>query len=207
MPAPIAHTFFAHRAFQRRLPGINLRAFIVGTHLPDARNVSGHPREHTHRTDVTFEDVLIAGDVFSMGFALHSYVDALHWRVFHDLGLTEKYYETRAISMAWKSVEDELLYTRIIDIGTVASFFEDILEDELLYGIEESHIEMWHDNLRRYFAEASHTERTRQRLEALGLEQGSHGEIVQHMDRFREDQAFPQHIEKVIAAFDEAIAV
>ncbi len=205
--APIGHTFFAHRAFQKRLPGINLRAFIVGTHLPDIRTLSGHPREHTHSYFLDFESVLSAEDHFEMGYRLHSFVDALHWQVFTDHGKEDYFYGDRVIATAWKIVEDEILHPRVPEMKPVILFFEDILEDELRYGIEEAHIDTWHSYMRDYLRQRPTPDMTIRRLQALGVVDDKAEAIAVRAEKFRKDADLPRYIDEVISRFDAALVV
>ena len=207
MPGPIAHTFYAHRAFQLRFPGINLRAFLIGTHLPDIRNLSGHPREHTHRRDITMAEVAEAHDVFEMGYRLHSYVDALHWRVLRDAGVTHAYYRDRTYSTAWKMVAEEMLYPKMPDMKPVVGFLEDILEDELRYGIEEPHVEQWHEMLGEYFTHVPNEKNMTERLSALGVASDRADVITKRAYTFREDPALPEYLNQAVEHFDRELAV
>lgn len=206
MPGPIAHTFFAHRAFQKCFPGINLRAFLIGTHLPDIRNLSGHAREHTHRRDITVADVLAARDVFEMGFLLHSYVDALHWRVIADAGVTERYYGDRLRSTAWKMVAEEVIYPKMPDMQPMLHFFEDILEDELRYGIAEQHIEQWHDMMARYLSHPPKEKNLPDRLAVLGVPDNRIGGIVEHSGMYRDDARLQDYLGEAVSRFDRELA-
>ena len=213
MPPPITHTFFAHRLYRKWFPGVNLRALVVGTNFPDIRNISGHPRDHTHDREITAADVVSAqDDPFMMGFKLHSYVDGLHWRIINEAGAAADYYDKeRILSVSWKIAEDELLHAQLPDKQTVVSFFGDILEDECVFDIDESVIERWHYHVRGYLRLVPSEKNTHERLDALGVQAlgipGGRGDaILRAIPQFREDKRLHGFVDEAISLFDRELA-
>lgn len=150
MAAPIAHIFLAVQLLAGPCKGLfNEKEFIVGTSFPDIRYLKVVERTETHFTNVTLQDILKEKDSFKAGMMFHSFVDEQREAYVVKNHLYDKIPAFRFTSQSLKFAEDELLKPRFHSIQ-YSGYFDDILDAEKAYGIDEQHIRVWHTLLQGY---------------------------------------------------------
>jgi len=151
MAAPIAHIFLAVQMLAGPFSGMfNEKEFIIGTSFPDIRYLKVVGRGATHFSNVTLEEILQEQDSFKAGMLFHSFVDEQREAYVVAHGFYAKLSTFRFVTQSLKFAEDEILKARF-DSTLYQHYFDDIVEGELGYNIDEQDIRAWHVFLQEYF--------------------------------------------------------
>lgn len=151
MAAPIAHIFLAIQMLAGPFNGLyNEKDFIVGTSFPDIRYLKVVARTKTHFTNVTLQDILQERNSFKAGMLFHSLVDETREIYVAKNKLYEKIPHFRFSTQALKFAEDQILRSQC-DITKYHTYFDDIIDIEKTYGVDQGHINRWHTFLQDYF--------------------------------------------------------
>ena len=121
----IAHIVFGDKVIDSFFPGIDKKAFFIGTAFPDIRYITNKiTREQTHKKDVSLSKIQKTKDAFTQGAYFHSLIDGI-WRQEYKDSLW-RYGEKEDFFLALKLLEDELLYNEIANWETYANYFDKI---------------------------------------------------------------------------------
>ncbi|RJR26472.1 hypothetical protein C4561_04950 [candidate division WWE3 bacterium] len=151
MAAPITHIVLFEKIYNSQFSDKDRLHFIVGTSFPDIRYLGKIDRSKTHFPDVSMQDIM-GSDPFKAGLKFHSFVD----RVRENFLLSRNIYEfcpkSKYITQSVKFLEDIVLYSKVNDWDSYKSMLDNVLEEELSFGLSEEHISHWHKILQTYFA-------------------------------------------------------
>ncbi len=151
MAAPIAHIFLAVQMLLGPFKGLfNEIEFIIGTSFPDIRYLKVVERTETHFFNVTLYDILQEKDSFKAGMMFHSFVDEQREAYIVKHNFYEIIPNFRFRTQALKFAEDEIL-KGMFDISRYSVYFNEILDQEKSWNIDEIHIKNWHLFLKEYF--------------------------------------------------------
>ena len=150
MATPITHLILANNVFKKFFASKDKKKFFVGTSFPDIRYLGVIEREKTHFSGIRISD-LQKEDSFFCGMKFHSLVDEARTAFWEKENIYLKYPEIKATSIL-KLLEDQLLYSKIQDWKNISSFFDEILSEELSFGIPEEGVKKWHFALQKYLS-------------------------------------------------------
>lgn len=159
MAAPVTHAVLTEKVSPLYFSRRNKKRFFVGTLFPDIRYLANVGRGETHLREVSFSQVLKTSDDFEAGLQFHALID----QIWHQLFGSGDFNSKQGI----KLTADELLYDKTENWQEIRSFFNEILPQELEYGIERRLVERWHRMLQQYFVDKPN------RLMREGLWQGT----------------------------------
>lgn len=152
MPNQITHIAVAVKVFDETFAKFNKRDFFVGMIFADIRYLGVVYRDKTHFNNVTLDLVLKAKTSFEAGLLFHSLVD----RTFNDnvVNTLPKLDSLNDITGAAKLLADELLYNKVNNWSEIISYFDNIILDELNFGVDKKSVLVWHEAIKNVFAEA-----------------------------------------------------
>lgn len=168
MAAPITHIVLAEE-FLRRYPAAVASDFIIGTSFPDIRYLGVIAREETHDPDVDLQDILNEPDAFSAGMKHHVLADLVREKFIQDRDAYSSAPKSGYVTQAVKLYEDEMLYGRIHDRGSLATAFGRIIDQERKFSIAANDIGRWHDLLREYVSSAPSIDSRRKFIRGIGF--------------------------------------
>lgn len=153
MAAPITHIVLASKVFDKYFANKDPKKFYVGTSFPDIRYLGVIDRKETHFYNLSINDV-IKDDSFNAGLKFHSLVDEVreHYMVenkvydMFDVPNNDPWIRHSSL----KVLEDHLLYEKVINWNNYVSYFNKILEGELLFGVSVDMLEKWHLIIKEY---------------------------------------------------------
>ena len=117
MAAPIGHVYLALKLLAGPLQDIDEQAFILGASFPDIRYAARVPREYTHKSQVTWCDVINEPDAFDAGVLFHVLVDNMREKYFktHDITPFALQRFGNPVSYLVKTAEDIVLFKCLCD--------------------------------------------------------------------------------------------
>jgi len=151
MSSPITHIVLTEKVFDKYFAGLDKKKFIIGTSFPDIRYLANLDREVTHFESMRMKDIL-GEDSFVAGFHFHSVVDRVMKENNKRLDLYS-YFPPNAENTveAIKTVIDMALKPKIDDWSEIRNIFDEVLDDELVFGASRVVVERWHSMLQDYF--------------------------------------------------------
>lgn len=151
MAAPITHIVLAEKVYQRYFSGKDKKKFMIGTSFPDVRYLGYIDRDKTHLPYGPIEKIA-EEESFMAGVKYHGFVDKIR----EDYVVAKKMYDllpqSKYITQALKFVEDEILYDSIENWEQYIEYFDDILKEELDFGISLEVTKLWHKILQKTFS-------------------------------------------------------
>jgi len=152
MAAPITHVILADKIFNKFFSDKNRGDFYIGTSFPDIRYLGVIDRDKTHFPDLNFEQLKTLSS-FEAGLRLHSLVDKVRENFVRSKNIYTLVPESPFTTKALKFFEDKMFYEKRSDWSDIASYFKNILEDELSFGVARADVVKWHKFLQIYFSE------------------------------------------------------
>lgn len=151
MPNQITHIALAAKVFADTFTKFDKSEFFIGTAFPDIRYLSMIDRDRTHFDNISLESVLNAKTSFAAGLLFHNLIDGIFVKeVINFLpgikGLSD-------IDSGAKLLADELFYSKVNDWPQIIKYFDNILPEELDFGMDEKYIWRWHKALWEIFKE------------------------------------------------------
>jgi len=150
MAAPVGHLYLAIQILSGPLCEVKERDFLIGTLFPDIRYPAQIARELTHKSHVTWQEIINEKDPFMQGILFHSFVDEKREEYIRKNGLYNLLPKLPHASSCLKGTEDILLLKKIKD-NKVIRYLDEILEHEKHLVSNESIIKDWHTALQNYF--------------------------------------------------------
>lgn len=151
MAGSISHVVFAEIFFKTIKKTLPSRELIVGTLLPDIRYLNVITRSATHKPGASIDQIKKVDD-FTAGLLLHSYIDEKR----ETFVKAEKVYdllpESQNVSIALKLVEDIYLFKQSNYWQLYQTYLQDVLSQEVGFGITPEIIIKWHAINRQYFS-------------------------------------------------------
>lgn len=136
--ASFTHLFIAEQFLKYSAPvtEIQERDFYLGNVFPDIQYLGDVSRDQTHEFGLSMQDILQSPTSFKAGSRLHSFVDeqrenlVLKWKIYDLLDMIEPRNQPSFL----KLIESEILYDQTDPLRFV-SYFQEIIEEEILTGI------------------------------------------------------------------------
>ena len=151
MAAPITHIVLTEKIYNSHFSDKDKLQFIVGTSFPDIRYLGKIDRSKTHFPDVTMNEI-ISADSFEAGVKFHSFVDRVRENFLLSRNIYELCPKSKYITQSVKFLEDIVLYNNVLDWDSYKKMLDNVLEEELSFGLSEEHISQWHKILQAYFS-------------------------------------------------------
>lgn len=155
MAGPIAHIFCALAVLQSGALKINdEKSFLIGSCYPDIDYFGVLKREHTHYTNIRWEDVVTAPNDFYKGILLHCLVDEVRIAQLEQPNEANLPALPMMRSQIMKFYEDSILYTKINNWQHLMRYFNDVLpEEKALDHLSEAVLKSWHQFIQTYCAQ------------------------------------------------------
>lgn len=196
MAAPATHIVLADKLFEKYFHKENKKDFYVGTSFPDIRYMGIIDREKTHFSNLTL-DILQSLPPFETGLKLHSLVDKVREDFMKSKGVYSLVPESPFTTQSLKFFEDKVLYDRRNNWNEIISFFKDVTEDELSFGLKGSDIEKWHKFLQIYFTTGPNDQNIRTFVAALGKP----NEMAEEIIRLTKNMEENAHLRNIVVDF------
>lgn len=146
MAAPATHIVLAEKLFEKYFSDKDKTSYVVGTSFPDIRYLGVIDRKKTHYHNVKISEI-IKENSFKAGVKLHSLVDEVRESFMKKQKLYSLFPESPLLTQGVKFFEDRVLYDRGSDWKTLLSCFDNVLPQELEYGITTKDVQRWHSLL------------------------------------------------------------
>ena len=157
----------AAKVFEQKFPQFNRREFFIGTVFPDIRYLRVIDRDKTHFPGISWEKISQAENSFTAGLLFHNLVDqifdgetAVALRALND---------SLDFARTAKLLADEMLYGEIANWSEISEYFQDLIPEELTFGVSEPDLRHWHEILRAFFAASPDDKSRAQFMEELGF--------------------------------------
>lgn len=154
MPASVTHIVLA-LAILPLLPDKDEKEFLLGTSFPDIRYLGVIEREKTHNLHATWRSIQKEQSSFKAGIEFHSLVDRIHddYIIKHNVYKCLPFSNPLLSSYLLKFYEDIIFYEYGANWHKIATYFNTVLDEELMFGIKEKLILTWHNRLYDYLTE------------------------------------------------------
>jgi len=149
MAAQITHMVLADKLFDRFFKNRKRKDFFIGNAFPDIRFLAGIERKKTHFSDLKISN---HDSDFLAGMKCHALVDKIREECAQEKGLYSFFAPNKETKRASKFMEDVLLYHQISDWSSVINYFDDVLVEEVEFGISKQDVKEWHTILQQYFS-------------------------------------------------------
>ncbi|MFH1446205.1 MAG: hypothetical protein ABIG43_02195 [Chloroflexota bacterium] len=151
MPWPVTHVIIADRFYDKYFRQLYKQSFIIGTCFPDIRYPAKTKRNLTHFREVTLQQIQ-GQESFKAGVLFHSLTDRL-WNTYMHEQDVYQYCEFNAINHhALKLHQDQVIYEKILDWQVFTKYFDTVLPQEGVFGIDEQLLRSWHASLANYMS-------------------------------------------------------
>lgn len=207
MAAPITHIVLANKIFKTHFYNYNKdkSKFFIGTSFPDIRYLGTVSREKTH-LEVNNLAEIITEDAFNSGIKLHVFVDKIREEFITSKGVYEIYSKSRASYSAIKFLEDEYLYNEITDWSLIGDYFNDILKEEISYGVSEETVKTWHNLLQDYFSQKVDTHSIERFSKRLKIDPAAVHEITSLIEAMKKNSKIKEVIMEFYNSFTQLIS-
>lgn len=144
---PMTHLYFAERWCE--IHGIYdegvKRDFVLGNLFPDIRYIAHIPREWTHPIVYSADDIHMSVTPFEAGMKLHALVDEVREAIVEESGIYGyvMLYAQGYPATLLKFIEEEVL-AEFFDGRGYGDYFDWVIEEELLFGLEQDTVLEWH---------------------------------------------------------------
>lgn len=217
MAAGITHIVLAEKIFAKYFCGSNKKEFLIGTIFPDIRYLGVIGREKTHFHDMTLVKAQKEKDSFLAGMKIHSLIDWLRVKflrdklknpkfvkqflTFKNSSVVLKQIDDSKINSCLKLLEDEMFYPKSKNWSEYIEYIEDILPQELNFGITENDVQRWHERLINYFSQPPNEISRKEILIAQGFSENEINLINQIISELRNNSQIKETIEKLYKFF------
>lgn len=154
--APLTHLFFADLFCDlQKIPELEKKLILRGSTFPDIYYITKKPREKTHKTELSLEEIILCNNAFEKGCLIHNYIDIIRAKIVDKKNLFNL---IENISFGHKSlllkfIEDELLFEKIDSCKYQNIFMKPIYRDEINTGIEKEFIDKFNQSLYLYLGQ------------------------------------------------------
>lgn len=173
MAGPIGHIVLTAKIFDTFFGHLSKKDFFIGTCFPDIRYLRVIEREKTHFNRVSLHKIQNKSS-FMAGVQFHSLVDDVREKYMDIHSIYSLLPKSNYITQAVKIYEDELYSSSINDWNEYRDYLNEILPEQLNFGIQREAIHRWHSLLQQYFAHGSN----RSSVQLLCAEFGFPDEVV-----------------------------
>jgi len=195
MAAQITHTVLSEKVFGKFFSDKIKKDFFVGSCFPDIRYLNGTERDKTHFSNLSVAD-LKNNNSFLAGVKFHSIVDSVRENYMTKNNVYSLCPESKYTTRSLKMFEDWVCYPYIDNWQEYINYFDEILPDEINYGMEKKDLEKWHRLLQKYFFQRPNSQSVADRMLAIGVSK----EIV---DTINKDNEQMYNNKKLIKAIED----
>jgi hypothetical protein len=150
MAAPITHIALTEKIFDKFFKNKKKKDFFIGTLFPDIQYLKVIDRNKTHYNNLVLND-LEKDNSFLTGVKFHSILDIAREKFIVANNVYSLCPESKYITQSLKLLEDEIFYQHIEDWNEYIDYLNEILPDEINFGVAKSDIKKWHLLLQQYF--------------------------------------------------------
>ncbi len=201
MAAPITHIVLADKVFDKFFSDKKRKDFYIGTIFPDIRYLGVIDRKKTHFKGVKIND-LKDEDSFSAGLKFHSLVDEVRVKFMKLKDICSLHPDSKYSEIALKIIEDELCYDRVNNWDEFIGFLNEVLPDELSFGIQKKDITIWHRMLQVYFLKKPDEKSNRVLTVGLEFLEDAQGEINNFINQMRSSEEIKRIIKEFYDNFE-----
>lgn len=199
MAYPATHIVLAQKSHNKYFKDKDKKKFIIGTNFPDIRHLIDIPREITHEKGLIIED-LTKEDPFTAGYKLHSYIDEKREDFVIEKGIYEITPRSKYIRHAMKFFEDQILYDKIKDWTEHIKFMDDILDEELEFGVPKEDVERWHRIIQTYIGTKPDADRLVQMFLLTGRTEKKAKAVVDLVEQLKADERMIKYTEELYSS-------
>ncbi len=150
MAGPVAHIFCALMVLQSgALKVESEKEFIIGTSFPDIRYLAKLTRKDTHKK-ATWTDVKNAKTDFEKGMYFHCLLDDARIQKVEIACKKQMPYVPVMGCYLLKCFEDIILYDRVQNWPKILSYFDEVLQEQIDFGVPKETVQTWHTFIKRY---------------------------------------------------------
>jgi len=204
MAAPITHIVFADKVFNKFFSDKKRKDFFIGTVFSDIRYLGAIDRKSTHFKGVKIDD-LKNEDSFLAGLKFHSLVDEVRVSFIRSKNIYSLRPDSEYKTVALKVVEDELYYDKISHWNEIIDFFNEVLSEELSFGIKKKDITRWHRLLQGYFSKKPDEKSNRTFGAGSGFSKDAQDEINNLVNQMKSSEEIERIIEEFYNNFEELL--
>jgi hypothetical protein len=150
MAAPITHVVLTNKVLDKFFGDKDRKLFMLGTSFPDIRRLGKIEREKVHFNDFSLVEMK-NDDPFTAGLKFHSVVDEVRKKYVQDNNIISLFPDSEFIKEAVKIFEDRILRNKSDRWEETAGYFDQIYQEELIFGVKEEDVRTWHKMLTEYF--------------------------------------------------------
>ncbi len=204
MAGPISHIVLTSKVFDSLFYDKDKLKFFVGTSFPDIRYITKCERQNTHLRGYTIQGIRGANN-FMSGLKFHSYLDDAQNEFMLNRNIYELLPKSNLSVSALKFFEDGLLYHKIKNWNGIIEYFDDVLEEELDFGIEKEVIRRWHYHLQDTFGEVG-VEKNIKKFISISGKKGETGEkLISLVDDIKKNMKIVEVVNKFYENLDKII--
>ncbi len=151
MATPIVHVVLTDKIFNKFFINRNKKDFFIGTSFPDIRYLRIIKREKTHFENVKMKDIEKEND-FTAGLKFHSILDQIREDFIVKNNAYDLFPNSKLSTLALKLAEDRILYNNTQDWQEYIDYLNEVLVDEINFGLKADDIKKWHELLQQLFS-------------------------------------------------------
>lgn len=204
MAAPITHIVLTEKVYNLYFSHLDRKKFFVGTSFPDIRYLGVIDREKTHLSLSSMQEIA-QKDSFTAGMCFHAYLDIVREKFIVSRDLYSLVPESPFITQAVKFLEDMVFYDRVRGWEVIRSYFDDVLTEEIAFGVSMQNVHRWHKVLQRAFSNTPTPEDVTEFVNGIGKPLEMAQEINRVVSVIRDNQKVLAIIEELYENFENMI--
>lgn len=214
MAAPVTHVVLAEKVFDNYFSDKSKKEFFLGTLFPDIRYLGVIGRSQTHVFNPQLKEIK-KKDSFFAGLEFHSLIDKARAKFIRHNSRVNYFFELirkmgicgkpSDISRALKFLEDCLFYEKIKNWRIYLDFLEEILLQELTFGLSRKTVGSWHQVLEDYLSQKPDNSSIEKYFLRTGGTRKRAGEIKEIIEKTGKNKEICQEIERFYQEFEKMI--
>lgn len=204
MAAAITHIVLTDKIFDQKFSNLDKKIFVVGTIFPDIRYLVGIGRERTHPKVKGLNEIQKLTS-FDAGVYFHQLVDTKREEYMLKNRAYDVVQKSEFIVESIKLLEEEVLYAKVSDWQKYASFFSDVLDQEISYGLKHADIEKWHTFISEYVKQKPNSKKRKSHLHRLKFFKKNIIKINYNVERMRNNKHLINIINNFYDDFEKII--
>ncbi len=206
MAAPITHIVLSDKVFNSLFSTKEKKDFFIGTSFPDIRYLRVIDRSKTHFQADRFDEIKKA-DSFMSGVIFHSIVDNIRESLLLEKDLYSLLPKSQYLTQSLKIFEDQVIYSNVKDWSSYINYFDQILVNEIGFGISKENIKRWHDLLQSYFRELPTASSISKFIISLGFNELAAQEILSNIEIIKNLKEPREYAEELYSTIESRIAL
>ena len=201
MAYPITHIVLSQKVYNKYFKDKDRKKFFVGTSFPDIRTLAHFKRERTHYENLVIEDIT-SEDSFMAGLKFHSYVDEERKKYLNKSVVFKLFPKSEYLIHGLKFLEDQLLYEKIDNWDEYVRFFNNVLDEELNFGVSRDDVEEWHETLRTYLGKKPDHKRLIEMQTTVGRTKEFSNGIIDLVRKLGRDEGVIRYVSELYDDFE-----